>query len=253
MNQPLAGQHLMVTREATQALPLVHLLEAEGAKCIRVPLLRFEAIINKKNRHQFLRLNEKSDWLFFTSANAVRFFDQYVKELGVAVTQKIAAVGEKTTWMLEKHGYTIDFQPTIYSGDIMVKEFLHTYGKQKIALIVGSKSRPEIPQLLKEAEISFEKIVIYRTIKNKEMQPLLQQTVSKVDAVFFTSPSTVQAFQQFLTSQQFERIKEEVVAVAIGQTTATALEKAMFNDIISPDNYTIEDMVQCYINYIKKR
>ncbi len=155
--------------------------------------------------------------------------------------------------MLEKFDYTIDFQPTVYRGDIMVKEFLHRYGKQKIALIVGSKSRPEIPQLLKKAEISFEKIVIYRTIKNKENQPLLQQTVSKVDAVFFTSPSTVQAFQQFLTSQQFERIKEEVVAVAIGQTTATALEKAMFSDIISPDNFTIEDMVQCYINYMEKR
>ncbi len=254
MNQPLAGKSIMVTREATQALALVYLLEKEGATCYQVPLLRIEAIFNKENRQQFFHLNEQADWLFFTSPNAVRFFDQYVKELNLQLTQKIAAVGEKTTQLLEEYDYMIDFQPTIFRGEIMVKEFLHKYGEQqKIALIVGNKSRPEIPQLLKDAKVSFEKLVIYRTIKNIDAKQLLQQTVSQVDAVFFTSPSTVEIFQQLLTEEQFKKTRKQQLAVAIGQTTATALEKAMFHDIISPETYTIEHMVQSYIDYIEKR
>ncbi len=254
MNQPLAGKSIMITREATQALPLVHLLEAEGANCYQVPLLRFEQIYNKKNREQFLQLNKKAEWLFFTSPNAVRFFDQYVNELNITITQKIAAVGAKTAQLLEEYHYSIDFQPTIFSGEEMVKEFIHTYGKlHRLALIVGTKSRPEIPQLLKEAEISFEKIVIYRTIKNEDVKQSLQQTVSNVDAVFFTSPSTVETFQQLLTVEQFEKAKMQQIAVAIGHTTAKALEKVNFVDIIYPESYTIENMVQSYIDYTKKR
>ncbi|GAE92650.1 hypothetical protein JCM21714_1660 [Gracilibacillus boraciitolerans JCM 21714] len=135
----------------------------------------------------------------------------------------------------------------------MVKEFLYTYGKQRIALIAGEKSRPEIPQLLNAADVSFEKIIIYRTIKNEAEKKSLQRTVTHVDAVFFTSPSTVEAFQQFLTIDQFERVRKELVAVAIGETTATSLEHAQFETIIYPGTYTIENMVITYINYLKKR
>lgn len=253
MSKPLAGKSIMVTREATQALPLVHLLEKAGATCYQVPLLRIEAIYNKENRQQFSHINEQADWLFFTSQNAVRFFDQYVKKLNMPITQKIAAVGAKTAQLLEEYDYMIDFQPTIFRGEIMVKEFLHKYGKQqKIALIVGTRSRPEIPELLKDAKVSFKKLVIYRTIKNIDAKQLLQQTVSQVDAVFFTSPSTVETFQQLLTEEKFKKTKKQQLAVAIGQTTATALEKVKFHDIISPETYTIENMVQSYIDYIEK-
>ncbi|GAE92651.1 hypothetical protein JCM21714_1661 [Gracilibacillus boraciitolerans JCM 21714] len=73
MTNLLLGKNILVTREATQALPLIHLLEDEGATCYHVPLLCFEAIFDEENRRQLLQLDQQADWLFFTSAKAVLF------------------------------------------------------------------------------------------------------------------------------------------------------------------------------------
>ncbi|SFM05990.1 uroporphyrinogen-III synthase [Gracilibacillus orientalis] len=251
MNQPLKGRKIMVTREAVQALPLIRLLEGYGASCERVPLLRFEAMYNDVNRRQLTNI-VPSEWLFFTSVNAVRFFHEYITSLGVQVNNKIAAVGEKTARSLNEYGYTVDFQPSTYSGKTMVEEFLHRNGTKQIALICGENARREIPELLEDAGVSFEKIVIYRTITNEHSKSLLNNMVSEVDAIFFTSPSTVDTFQQFLAPDLFEQAINNMVTVAIGETTANALHELSFRHILYPETFTIENMVEVYIDYIRK-
>jgi uroporphyrinogen-III synthase len=251
MSLPLKGKRVMVTREARQALPLIQLLEGYGASCERVPLLCFEAIDDDVNRSQLTNLSS-FDWLFFTSVNTVRFFHQYITTLGIQVKNKIAAVGEKTARSLAHYGYAVDFQPSTYSGKAMVEEFLNENSTKRIALICGENARREIPELLKEAGVSFEKIVIYRTIKNEQSKSLLNKAVSQVDAVFFTSPSTVDAFQQFLKPHLFEQAKNSLLTIAIGETTAEALRERSFCDILYPETFTVENMVEVYIDYIRK-
>ncbi|MGP4041688.1 uroporphyrinogen-III synthase [Gracilibacillus sp. D59] len=251
MSQPLKGRKVMVTREARQALPLIHLLKGYGAKCERVPLLRFEANFNDVNRDQLINI-ASFDWLFFTSVNTARFFHKYITALGIQVKNNIAAIGEKTASSLNEYGYPVDFQPSIYSGKTMVEEFLHRIGNKRIAIICGENARREIPELLEEAGVSFEKIVIYRTIKNEQSKSLLNKSVSEVDAVFFTSPSTVDAFQQFLDPHLFEQAKNSLLTVAIGETTAEALRERSFCHILYPETFTLENMVEVYIDYIRK-
>ncbi|MGN8645672.1 uroporphyrinogen-III synthase [Gracilibacillus sp. HCP3S3_G5_1] len=252
MNKPLAGRKVMVTREVTQALPLIRLLEGHGAICESVPLITFEPLYNDKNQNQFMRL-ASFDWLFFTSVNTVRYFHEYKRTLNVHIKNKIAAVGEKTAQLLKEYGYTVEFTPSNYDGKTMVTEFLHKYGnEQRIALVCGQNARKEIPSLLKEAAVSFEKIVIYRTIKNEHSKSLLNETVSDVDSVFFTSPSTVAAFEQFLEPSLIEHAKNRLVSVAIGNTTADTLRERSFRHILYPDIFTIEKMVEIYIDYIRK-
>ncbi|UOQ47275.1 uroporphyrinogen-III synthase [Gracilibacillus caseinilyticus] len=251
MTKPLTGKRIMVTREAKQALPLVYLLESYGASCERVPLLLFERCLSKGNQKIMQQISQ-FDWLFFTSVNTVRFFDQYVKEFDLKIDQKIAAVGEKTAQLLEELGYPVDFIPSIFDGSTMVHEFHQLVSSPHIALLCGSNARREIPKQLQRQGLSFEKIVIYRTIKNKEVIPLLQEKATEMDAVFFTSPSTVKAFHEFLPASLLEQVKEKATAVAIGTTTSEALEKYAFRHIIYPETFTIENMVATYIEYIRE-
>ncbi|WP_208592429.1 uroporphyrinogen-III synthase [Gracilibacillus suaedae] len=251
MSLPLEGKRVLVTREARQALPLIQLLEGYGASCERVPLLCFEAIYDDKNRSQLINI-ASFDWLFFTSVNTVRFFHQYITTLGIQVKNKIAAVGEKTARSLMNYGYTVNFQPSTYNGKAMVEEFLNENGTKRIALICGENARREIPELLKEAGVPFEKIVVYRTIRNEKSKSLLNKAVSEVDAIFFTSPSTVTAFQQFLAPDLYEHAIHSMVTVAIGETTANALRERSFRHILYPEIFTIERMVEVYRDYIRK-
>ncbi len=95
------------------------------------------------------------------------FFEAYRKQLGLTFSQKIAAVGVKTSHALMEYGYTVHFQPSIYSGAVMVPEFINKFGKeQKIALIGGESARDEIPDLLQKNHVSFQQVAIYRTMKN---------------------------------------------------------------------------------------
>ncbi|GAB2560743.1 uroporphyrinogen-III synthase [Gracilibacillus alcaliphilus] len=248
MNNPLAGKRIMITRETTQAVPLAQLLENQGAVCERVPLLRFEPLYHHLEQPPI----DELDWLFFTSTNTVRFFYEWCQLRGTTVTNKIASVGKKTSMELKRLGYTVDFEPSVYSGENMVKEFIQQYGKKRIGIICGASARREIPEMLTKAGIYFKKIVIYRTIKNEQVSRDLNQLVQQVDAVFFTSPSTVSAFEQFLSPQQFYIARRQLTAVAIGKTTAQALEQRYFEQIIFPETYTVEEMVQVYIEYIRK-
>ncbi|UOQ86178.1 uroporphyrinogen-III synthase [Gracilibacillus salinarum] len=251
MNKPLSGKRIMVTREAKQALPLVYLLESYGAHCERVPLLYFEKCLLEDVQKSLQEISQY-DWLFFTSANTVHFFDQFVKKLGLKIDQKIAAVGEKTAQLLEEYGYRVDFVPSIFAGSTMVREFREIVSSCHIALLCGSNARREIPEQLQQQGLSFEKIVIYRTMKNKEVIPLLQEKATEMNAVFFTSPSTVNTFHQFLAASLLEQVKKNVTAVAIGSTTSEALEKHGFQQIIYPETFTIENMVATYLDYIRE-
>ncbi|MDX8046582.1 uroporphyrinogen-III synthase [Gracilibacillus sp. S3-1-1] len=251
MNRSLQGKTVMVTREHKQALPLIHLLEENDAQTQLVPLIKFEQVTDDQTEQQLRNLAEY-DWLFFTSTNTVHFFHQMMTKLSVKVMNKIAAVGEKTKNVLMNYGYQVDFSPTIYNGESMVKQFVRKYGKQRIGLICGQNARKEIPELLQELGISFEKIIIYRTIKNEGAKSILNQNVLDVDAVFFTSPSTVTAFDEFLNKGYNKQIKQSVVTVAIGNTTANELRERNFQHIIYPETFTIENMVEAYENYIRK-
>ncbi|WP_165445045.1 uroporphyrinogen-III synthase [Gracilibacillus phocaeensis] len=240
-----------MTREESQAAPLITLLQRNGADCVSVPLLQFEPLFQQLEQRCEEQL-PPFDWLFFTSANTVRFFHEWVQSETYSVTNKIGSVGKKTTNELLRLGYDIDFEPSVYSGETMAKEFLQRYQQQSVALVCGESAREDIPKILTAADIYFKKIVIYRTIKKKVSKQRLIQSVSGVDAVFFTSPSTVEAFKQSLPDWMFRKLATQLTAVAIGHTTANVLEEQQFSKIIYPETYTIEDMVYVYIQYLRK-
>lgn len=251
MSKPLAGKHVLITREAVQARPLSRLLEDKGAACSSIPMLRFEGIRNEKNKAQLKKILKESDWLFFTSVNTVRFFDAYIKDLQLPVRQKIAAVGEKTANQLRQLHYKVDFQPTIYNGRNMVEEFLSVRGKPYIGIISGEQARKDIPELLSEADVPFEKTIIYRTITDNKNTDKLMQALPLVDTIFFTSPSTVEAFEKYLPGSMLTKVKNSLATVAIGDTTAATLKNYQYQHIMYPEIFTIEHMVDRYIHYVE--
>jgi hydroxymethylbilane synthase len=156
-----------------------------------------------------LKVVPRTEWIFFSSKNAVKFFFSQNPELG---SPKFGCVGKSTAEALRKYGKKPDFIG--YSTDTRMT------GKQ-IAAAVGSASVlfPQAKESMRSIQQQFSNrqqvidISVYETIKNNETK------VPDADVMVFTSPSNVEAF--------FEKnkIKTGQKCVAMGHATASSLRQ----------------------------
>ncbi|WP_153464708.1 uroporphyrinogen-III synthase [Sediminibacillus terrae] len=251
MDKPLEGKRVLITRSEQQAEDFARKLkEAEAVPKI-VPLLRFRKREAPSNKKILSKLHEFT-WVFFTSANGVKFFFEQLEDFGLDVGQlgncRVAAVGRKTKQALHKQGLSVDFTPQKYSGKQMALEFMKKYPDPgRVLLVCGGLARQEIPQQLERQQVCFQKAVVYDTLINTAAREDLLSFIRKreLDVYTFTSPSTVKAFMK-LTSHEpdlQEKLVSEMLTVCIGPTTKEAAQKRGFTNILVPEEYTLDGMI----------
>jgi uroporphyrinogen-III synthase len=101
----LQGVGVLVTRPEHQALPLCHLLEAQGATTQRLPALEIEAL-GEPAQHRS-RVPERIDLIIVVSANAVRFGAHLLAQGQTA----LAAIGPATARALAQAGHDATILP----------------------------------------------------------------------------------------------------------------------------------------------
>ena len=142
-------------------------------------------------------------------------------------------VGEKTSQLLSKNDINI-IESQDYGKDLAHK-LCESHNNEEFYFFCGKKRRNEIPQKLKENNISFTEIQVYDTLGNhKEFK-------QEFDGVLFFSPSAVKSFFAVNTLKS-------AIAFCIGTTTAKELEKHT-NHIIIANQPTIENVI---VQVVKK-
>lgn len=145
-------------------------------------------------------------------------------------------VGEKTKALLEENGYKLKVM-TNYGkelAEIIVKDF----ADEPFTFFCGNLRRDEIPQLLKENNVSFTEIEVYKTVlKPKKFERTF-------DGVLFFSPSAVESFTK-------ENTLENTTAFCIGTTTAAEAEKYT-NEIIIANKPTVKNVIVQVAKKLKK-
>ncbi|SDK41358.1 uroporphyrinogen-III synthase [Sediminibacillus albus] len=257
MDKFLSGRKILITRSKEQADVFAKKMKKADAIPYMVPLLTFHKRISEPNRMIFNRLHEFT-WVFFTSANGVKFFFEQLNDYNIDISSlnymKFAVVGRKTESKLHKLGFPVHFIPNEFAGDKMVSEFLEQYASPgKVLLAAGGLSREDIAYQLSEQQVFFQKAVVYDTLINEDVQETLLTYIDqeKLDAYTFTSPSTVKAFIWLTAAAESlqRRIKEEGLCVCIGPTTREAAVKHGFKNILVPEEYTIDGMIETMNRY----
>ncbi|WP_186576244.1 uroporphyrinogen-III synthase [Aquibacillus kalidii] len=259
MENTLAGKKILVTREKSQAKVFAEKLEEVGAIPLIAPLLTFEANYSEENQALLQELHEFT-WVFFTSANGVKFFfelmELYKVDRSALQSIHIAVVGKKTAQQLHDFGLEADFCPSVFNGEEMASEFLDKYSnKERILLACGMKSRKEIPNLLKKHQVAFRKLKLYDTLLNEKAQQTLVEYISnhEIDALTFTSPSTIHAFVKL--TKDYPEVQDFVMknnlCLCIGATTERKAKRVGFSNIRVPSVYSIDGMIQELIHYFK--
>lgn len=171
-----------------------------------------------------------SDWIFFSSKHAVRFFFNQNPKIGKV---KFGCISKETSAELRQFGHRSDFIGQNTDTKMIGKQFSSLVGSAKVLFPIAKESMQSIQQQLTKNTIN---IVVYETIK----QGITIDTASNI--IVFTSPSNVEAF--------FEKNKwqEHYKAVAMGEATENALYRKGVKKPAKPISFNDLGLMHCILS-----
>lgn len=260
MISPLLSKSIVVTRPTHQADEMNALLTARGALPIPYPCI---AIAPPQDTAPLgSALNDLRsgayDWLIVTSSNTVFALAPHLaptSNTSFTGTQpfKIAAIGSATALAVREYfGVTPDFVPSDFNAAAIADELLPLLPDGARVLLPQSEiASPALEQRLSEHSVKVSTVTAYRTVIGSggaDVPALLR--ARQIDALTFTSPSTVDNFLQRLANEggSADFIHNSPVA-CIGSTTARAAETQGFTVIVVPPVQTISALIQALENH----
>lgn len=219
-HKPLFGKNICVTRSQKQSATLKQKLRDMGAEVTAMSAIEIKSTAS--NLDDYMNKLEEYDHIVFTSVNSVDiFFDYLIKrEYDIRrVKAKISAIGKATWQALGKRGIVCFTKAREFIGAGLVEVLKpHLKENEKLLIPCSSLSKQDIANELADTGVKIDRVFIYDTIcgtvRNKK-------AFDEVDAVFFTSPSTV---YNMVDMVGLEAIKEKHV-IAIGEKTNEPLKK----------------------------
>ena len=244
----LENRRVVVTRGGGAGEVLVKRLESLGATVVYCPTISFAPPLDVVGFLHALATVGEHDWIVFTSANAVQSVAQALRTMlqtKYVSLPAIAAVGPATAAAVESFGWTVAFMPSHSSGEALAAELPMQAG-MRVLLPRADIATADVPHALRARGFSVAEVVAYRTVSNA---PLANagQLISGVDALTFTSPSTVAGFMQAAGNAGWDAVAAQrdgtTVVVCIGETTARAVRQFdLVADAIAA-NATIESFI----------
>ena len=256
-DKPLFGRRILVTRAREQASAFSQRLEAAGAEVIEFPTIQIEPPESWGPLDAAIGRLREYQWVIFTSANGVRHFWDRLHNAGRDARDlfgiTVCAIGPATAAALQDRGVRADVVPPEFKAEALA-EALASEGMRgaRVLLARAAEAREVLPAELTRGGATVDVVPAYRTVRNtanaEELRAMLRD--GKIDAVTFTSSSTVRYFLELVGPEGIERLRGVVVA-SIGPITAeTAARHGITSDVM-PDSYTIPALAEALIRHFQ--
>jgi len=196
-------RQVFISRDEKRNDFLKRCLEANGYKVFAQALIEIKQVA--------MRRFVKTDWVFFSSKNAVKHF--FEQKPGVEGT-RFGAVGKATAEEIRKFGKRAEFIGNSEDTRMTGKKFSALVGNATVLFPQAKGSMRTIQQQLPKKE-NVTDVVVYETIKGRE----LGTGGSEFDVLVFTSPSNAEAFFETIKIRAGQKV------IAMGDATANTLKK----------------------------
>ncbi len=157
----------------------------------------------------------KTDWIFFSSSNAARYFFEQVPTIS---NQKIGAIGEATAKTLEEF-CSVDFIGDSRDITDSAYQFAEAIGSGKVLFPGAAESLKHVQSALPADQVI--DLPVYTTLEREVIVP-------DCDVYVFSSPSNVRSF--FKNTGGIDTMK----CVAFGEATRDELIRHHISDIRIP-------------------
>jgi uroporphyrinogen-III synthase len=181
----------------------------------------------------FRWINDKPQYIVFTSANAVESVKKYLHPYVnfESVQWKVFCLSGKTKQAVE----TIDdlsrsVIDTATDAAALAKKIIESKIKE-LVFFCGDQRRDDLPGILKKEGVKVHEVIVYTTVET----PV--RTKDNFDAILFFSPTAVTSF--FSVNQ----LMPHVVCFAIGHTTAHSVGEFTANEVIVSNATSQEAML----------
>ncbi len=237
---------IVVTRPKEQGEELVRLLRQKEMQVISAPGIRV-APLGKK-----LKLKRRYyDWVLFLSSNAVRTFTPHADPLpslrerrGERVSVRgVLAIGTETKKVAESYGWKVNIIPKVFTSAGVLRALGPVQGKNILIPRVQNAPR-DLPNALRKRGAIVEEVVTYETKPERFSQSMRREILTGVDAVTFTSASTVGGFMNNFSAAERKRIFRAARAVSMGPQTTAALRLFGVRSIAQAKHATIPALVE---------
>ncbi len=254
--RPLFGQKIVITRARAQASGLVSRLTRLGAQCIEIPTIKIVPPPDLSPLKKAIENIKDYDWLVLTSVNGVKFFFDTLFATGKDVRAlghlKFACIGPVTKERLADFGIISDILPETYRAESVIEAFSKTriQGK-KVLLPRAMKARTILPEKLTGMGAQVDEVAAYETVLDDSGRQTLLDLLENqnIDAVTFTSSSTVSNFMTLLETENGPNLMKNVTIASIGPITSDTIRSFGLEPTIEADPYTIDGLVDSLLSH----
>ena len=244
MKRTLAGRTIVVTRPAEQAEPLVRALERRGARVLVAPTIRIAPARSAALTAALKELTGgRFEWTTLTSRATVDVLRDRLTSPD-EVRAKVAVIGDGTAAAF--HRWTRrhpDLQPATFTTAALARAFPRGTGR---VLCARADIAPEgLEAALERKGWDAERVDAYRTIFATSFPREARDAFRRgdVDAVTFTSASTVRGFVNASGPEATAASGRPPKVVAIGPVTAAAARTAGLRPAAVARPHTVEGLV----------
>jgi uroporphyrinogen III methyltransferase / synthase len=258
-DRPLFGRRIVVTRSREQAGELVDMLEERGADAIQTPTIRIAPPEDFDALDRACGDAASYDWIVLTSVNAVdAFFERLLQRGDVRDLKgvRLCAIGAATAQRIGGFGLRADLVPDESRAEAVFDALKAavTLAGTKFLLPRADIAREALPEQLRDAGAEVTEVVAYRTViaggdRDTDHDVYRMLLDRQIDAVTFTSASTVRNFARMLGEEQAADLLNTTVVAAIGPVTAEAAQQLGIRTTVMPKKYTIPDLVDALVEH----
>jgi uroporphyrinogen III methyltransferase/synthase len=256
--RPLHGRRVLVTRPRPQAGRLAALLEAHGAEVLTLPTIRIEPPEDWAPLDAAIRALGTFRWVVFTSVNGVAAFRERLARAGLDARslagRHVAAIGPETADALRQAGIEPDLVPAEYRAEGLIEALAPRVDRGDAVLLVrAAQARETLPRALEGRGARVTVAPAYRTVFVKEGadRALALLESRRLQAVTFTSSSTVRGFLALLAPADARGLLDGVVVGAIGPVTAETATEHGLRVSVMPREYTVPALADAIADHFE--
>ena len=255
--QPLFGRRIVVTRPEHQAEDMARQLRAKGAEAVVVPAITIVAPPEPARLDAALDVLGSYDLVAFTSANGVDCVFEALARLRrdarVFGGALVAAIGPGTEAALARRAIFADVLAAEFRGEGLAEAILAKLGshpaptgkRRRVLILRALTARDALPAALRASGVEVDIVAAYETKPAPigALQALARDLEARtIDAVTFTSGSTVRELAHALAPRAKELLEGTIVA-AIGPVTAdVARDEGLRVDLVASE-YTVAGLI----------
>ncbi len=216
---------VLVTRAPHQASALSDALVAHGLRVVSIATIALAQPTDEYATldREIIRLDEY-DWLLFTSANAVAVFAERLEDQAVPLSCGIASIGAATSKALRDAGFPVRLQAPTAVAESLAKAMLPHARDARMLLVRAETGRDVLIDQLTAGGAEVMLAPAYRTVIPAESADRLRRELPTLDAITFTSSSSVTSLFDMLKATGVT-LPPNIVLASIGPVTSATLRE----------------------------